>query len=139
MVAIVDRQMDQHLNILVYSVQIWISITWSCWWWILAINLIQKLNESYVFIFCVWSLLGLKGLHAWQPVWTVNWIKLLIVCLPYENFYFYNMVVLVEDFGDEFHSEIEWIIRCHFCVRSLLKLKILHLWQPIWTVKSIQC
>ena len=47
-VAHVDRQTDHFVNSVLYRVQVWSSILWSCWWWMLVINLGPKLNESFV-------------------------------------------------------------------------------------------
>ena len=53
MVASMYRQMNQHLNILLCRVKSLNYITWSCWWWILAINLLPKLNGLYVSMFAL--------------------------------------------------------------------------------------
>lgn len=46
-----DRQMCQTLNIVLYNLQICISIILSCWWLIRGIDLKPNLDESHISIF----------------------------------------------------------------------------------------
>ena len=50
-----DRQVNQIVNVLLYRVQIWVPMMWSCWWLILVIHLMPKSNASFVSSFAFGS------------------------------------------------------------------------------------
>ena len=47
----VDCQMDQNSDVVLYNIQICVSMIRSCWWWIWVINLEQHVRESCVLRF----------------------------------------------------------------------------------------
>lgn len=52
---------------------------------------------------------------------------------------FYGGVMFVVGVGDQIDAEIEWIIRFRVCVWSLLKLKILRLWNQFGSPNGSIC